>query len=121
MEALGNWKKIAQLLERNPATHKLSNTYSSYLITGEKSNIKNLDDLANKTIVYFNTDSVSSYIAIKQLLAEKKITSIHWIKARTVTEALSMVAAGKAMLWGYGTTIMLIDLASKYRTPTLCS
>ena len=33
-------------------------------------------------------------------IAEKKITSIHWIKARTVTEALSMVAAGKADAMG---------------------
>ena len=94
--ALGNWEKIAQVLERNPETNKLSSTYSSYLIAGQKSDIRDLDDLANKKIVYFNTDSVSSYSAIKQVLAEKKITSVHWIKTENLTQALAMVASGKA-------------------------
>ena len=47
-------------------------------------------------MVYFNTDSASSYSAIKQVFAEKKITSVHWIKAANLTQALAMVASGKA-------------------------
>ncbi len=104
LKTLGNWEKIAQLLERNPETNKLSPTYSSYLITAKKSNINALKDLTHKKIVYFNADSASNYTAIKQLLREKKITSVQWIKVETMAQALSMVASGKADamgVWGY--------------------
>ncbi|RUR07613.1 PhnD/SsuA/transferrin family substrate-binding protein [Legionella sp. km772] len=106
LKELGNWTKLAQVFEKNPETNKFSATYSSYLITNKKSNISNLNDLTNKKIVFFNTDSISSYQAIKQTLTQKKI-AVYWIKAKNVTQALSMVASGKADamgIWDYSFT-----------------
>lgn len=99
----GNWKKIAQLLEFNPSSNTFSTTYSAYLVASKKSNVNHLSDLTNKKIAFFNKNSESNYEAVKQLLDEQKL-SVQWIQAKDLSDALSMVATGKADaagVWSY--------------------
>jgi ABC-type phosphate/phosphonate transport system substrate-binding protein len=104
LQRLGNWRKIAQQLEYDSTANILSSTYSSYLITSKKSNIKQLPDLVNKKIAFFNNESTSNFEVIKRLLEERGITSIQWVQAKDLDEVLSLVATGNADaagVWGY--------------------
>jgi ABC-type phosphate/phosphonate transport system substrate-binding protein len=93
---LHNWVKIAEVLALDPDTHRYSNTHRAYLITAKNSTITKLDDLSNKTIVFYNTESASNYIAINQVLADNDVKNVHWVKAKNAEQAYGLVASGKA-------------------------
>ncbi len=95
-----HWNSVAQVLSLDPKTHRQSKTFSAYLLAAKKSKIHNLTDLSDKTFVYYNAESTSNYLAVKQLLADKKITGVHWIKANDFKEAYTMVESGKADVLG---------------------
>ena len=91
-----HWGSVAQVLTLAPNTHRQSKTFSAYLITAKNSKINNLTDLSNKTVTYYDAESSSNYLAVKQLLADQKITGVHWIKANDLKQAFTMVESGKA-------------------------
>jgi ABC-type phosphate/phosphonate transport system substrate-binding protein len=94
------WQGIAQVLSTDPSTHKLSATHSSYLITSKNSSISKLDDLSNKTVVYYNEESASDYLAVKKLIFDHKIHNVKWIKAKDINSAHTMIKTGKADVMG---------------------
>lgn len=96
MAKLKSWKRVAQVLEVDPGNSKVKNTYNAYVIVEKNSNISRMNDLANKTVVYYDDQSVSNYIVFKQVLANKHINGVRWVKAKNVGSALQMIKSGKA-------------------------
>ena len=99
-ERIPHWSALAQVLTIDPETHRQSKTFSSYLITAKNSKINDLTDLSGKTVTYYDAESNSDYIAVKQLFANKKITGVHWIKANDLKQAFTLVESGKADVLG---------------------
>ncbi len=104
LKNLPNWHEVAQVCSMNPDNKQCSNTYSSYILTSTNAPISTLGELRNKTLVYYNEESLSNYIALKKLLDAKKIVPVHWLKANSLEEALRLVSSNKADaigVWDY--------------------
>ncbi len=94
------WQPILTVLSKDKNTSNFIPTYSSYALVAKKSSMAGLDDLANKTIVFYNKDSLSNYQAPQKLITEHHIQNVRWKEAKNLDEALSMVAQGRAdVVW----------------------
>ncbi len=95
-----DWKSLMVVNDIDAETHRLSKDYKMYIVTAKKASIKSLADLHDKTLVYYNKDSVSNYIAVRNMLQKQHIQNIHWVKALDWKQAIKMIDDGKADAMG---------------------